>query len=97
MIFNKDALKINAENEAGVVERFLLNSVKGVPKKDGIIVGISGGIDSAVVAALSVQAVGKERVMGLVLPEKESNPISAQYAQLIIDKLGIEHKTIELT
>ncbi|MCP4706354.1 MAG: NAD(+) synthase, partial [candidate division Zixibacteria bacterium] len=47
--------------------------------------------------ALSVQAVGKERVMGLVLPEKESNPISAQYAQLIIDKLGIEHKTIELT
>lgn len=97
MTFNNETLKINVEYEAKQVENFLLGAVKGIPKRDGIIVGISGGIDSAVVASLSVRAVGKERVMGLILPEKESNPISAQYAQLIIDKLGIEHKTVELT
>lgn len=97
MTFNNDKLKINADYEAKQVEDFLLGAVRGIPKRDGIIVGISGGIDSAVVAALSVRAVGKDRVLGLILPEKESSPISAQYAQLIIDQLGIKHKTIELT
>lgn len=97
MTFNSDKLKINADYEAKQVEAFLLGAVRGIPKRDGIIVGISGGIDSAVVAALSVRAVGKDRVLGLILPEKESSPISAQYAQLIIDQLGIKHKTIELT
>ncbi len=97
MTFNKETLKIDAEYEARQVEEFLLGAVRGIPKRDGIIVGVSGGIDSAVVAALSVRAVGKERVLGLVLPEKESSPISAQYAQLIIGQLGIEHRTVELS
>jgi len=97
MSFSKDVLKIDPEFEANQVADFLNASVRGVPKRDGIIVGVSGGIDSAVVASLSVKAVGKERVLGLILPEKESNPISAEYARLIIDKLGIEHKTVELT
>jgi len=97
MTFNNDTLKIDADYEAKQVKDFLLGAVRGIPKRDGIIVGISGGIDSAVVAALSVRAVGKERVLGLILPEKESSPISAQYAQLIIDQLGIKHKTVELT
>jgi len=97
MGFNKEVLKIDAEFEAEQVEKFLLESAQGIPKRDGIIVGISGGIDSAVVVSLAVRAVGRERVLGLILPEKESNPISAQFAKLLIDKLGIEHKTVELT
>jgi len=97
MTFNRDVFKIDAEYEAGQVEAFLLKSIRGVPKRDGIIVGVSGGIDSAVVASLSVRAVGKERVLGLILPEKESNPVSAEYARLMIDKLGIDYKMVELT
>lgn len=97
MKFDKNLLKIDPEFEARQVEDFLVSAVRGIPKRDGIIVGVSGGIDSAVVASLSVRAVGKDRVMGLILPEKESNPISAKYARLVIDKLGIAYKTVELT
>ncbi len=97
MKFSRDIVKIDPKYEAGIVQDFLTAEVKSVPKRDGIIVGVSGGIDSAVVAALSVAAVGRENVLGLILPEKESNPISAEYAKLIIDQLGIEHKTVELT
>ncbi|UCG61430.1 MAG: NAD(+) synthase [Candidatus Zixiibacteriota bacterium] len=93
----KDALKINPEREANIVQEFMSSQMKGAPKRDGIIVGVSGGIDSAVVASLAVAAVGKDKVYGLILPEKESNPVSAQYAQKVIDKLGIRHTTVELT
>ena len=69
MTFSRDIFKIDAEYEAEQVQDFLLKSVRSVPKRDGIIVGISGGIDSAVVASLSARAVGKERVFGLILPD----------------------------
>ena len=93
----RDSLKINPERESAIVQEFMSSHTKGTPKRDGIIVGVSGGIDSAVVAALAVAAVGKDKVYGLILPEKESNPVSAKYAQKVVDKLGIRHKTVELT
>jgi len=97
MKFSGDIIKVDSKYEAEIVQDFLKAEVKSVPKRDGIIVGISGGIDSAVVAALSVAAVGKENVMALILPEKESNPISADYAKLVIDKLSIDYMTVDLT
>jgi NAD+ synthase len=90
-------MKIDPAAESSLVQEFMQAAVKGTPKRDGIIVGVSGGIDSAVVLSLAVKAVGKENVLALILPEKESNPVSAQYAKLIIDKLGVEYKTIDLT
>ena len=97
MKFSKDIIRSNPEYEADLVRDFLSAQVKGVPKRDGIIVGVSGGVDSAVVASLAVRAVGKENVLGLILPEKESNPISAEYAVKVINSLGIEHIKVELT
>jgi NAD+ synthase len=97
MKFTKDLLRIDPAHEAGIVKEFMLAATKGIPKRDGIIVGVSGGIDSAVVISLAVAAVGKDNVMALILPEKESNPVSAQYAKKIIDQLGVEHRTVELT
>jgi len=97
MKFSKGVIKVDPKYEAEVVQDFLKTEVKSVPKRDGIIVGVSGGIDSAVVASLSVAAVGRENVLGLILPEKESNPISAEYAKLIINKLGIRYQTVELS
>jgi len=97
MKFSKDIIRSNPEYEADLVRDFLSAQVKGVPKRDGIIVGVSGGVDSAVVASLAVRAVGKENVLGLILPEKESNPISAEYAMKVINSLGIEHIKVELT
>ena len=97
MEFSKDIIRSNPEYEANLVKDFLSAQVKGVPKRDGIIVGISGGVDSAVVASLAVRAVGKENVLGLILPEKESNPISEEYAMKVINNLDIEHAKVELT
>lgn len=97
MKFSKDIIKSDPEFEAGLVQDFLANQVKSVPKRDGIIVGVSGGVDSAVVASLAVKAVGKDNVMGMILPEKESNPISEEYALKVIKKLGIRHIKVDLT
>ena len=93
----REMLKIDAEREAAIVQDFMRAQMKETLKKDGIIVGVSGGIDSAVVAALAVEAVGKDNVFGLILPEKDSSPDSARFAQLVVDDLGIRHKKIDLT
>jgi NAD+ synthase len=66
-------------------------------KRDGIVIGLSGGIDSALSASICVKALGKEKVLGLILPEKESNPVSAEYATKHAEELGIDTETIDIT
>jgi len=66
-------------------------------KRKGAVIGLSGGIDSAVVAELCVRALGKDKVLGLLLPEKESNPISLEYGRKQAEKLGIETVFVEIT
>lgn len=93
----KDILTIDPEKEAYLVQDFMIAQTRGTPKRDGIIVGVSGGIDSAVVASLAVRTVGKDKVFALILPERESNPVSAEFARKVIDQLGVRHETVELT
>jgi len=66
-------------------------------KRDGYVIGLSGGIDSTLASALCVKAVGKERVFGLILPERDSNPISEKLAIEHAEKLGIEYKVEDIT
>ena len=61
------------------------------------VVGLSGGVDSAVTAFLSAQALGPENVIGVRMPYRTSNPESLAHAQLVIDKLGIESRTIDIS
>lgn len=56
----------------------------------GAVIGISGGIDSAVVAALAVRALDARRVLGLILPERDSAPETRRDALMVCDHLGIE-------
>jgi len=97
MKFNRDILKIHAADETEKVCAFLKEQVSSVFRRTGIVVGLSGGIDSAVMAALAVEALGTDKVAGLVLPEKESNPLSSQYAAKHADKLGIEYREVDIT
>jgi len=62
----------------------------------GIVLGLSGGVDSAVVAALAKESVGKKRVLALILPI-HSHPQDAQDAMIVARKLGITTKTINLS
>ena len=96
MSFNKNILDINCESEVNRICQFIEKHVKSM-RKNGIIVGLSGGIDSALTTALCVEAVGKENVYGLVLPEKDSNNMSAIYAEKEAERLGIETQKIDIT
>lgn len=97
MSFNIDVLKINPAEETEKVAAFAAEQVRKVFRRRGIVVGLSGGIDSAVMTAIAVRAVGKDKVVGLILPEKESNPISSQYAAKHAEALGIECREIDIT
>jgi len=90
-------LSIDVEEEIRKISAFLLEEVYKHFRRKGIIVGLSGGVDSAVMAALAVRALGKEKVIGLILPEKESNPISAHYAAQHAECLGIQFSQQDIT
>jgi len=63
-------------------------------KASGVVIGISGGIDSATVAYLAVRALGKERVMGMIMPYYENRDVDD--AKLVCESLGIEYKLINI-
>ena len=96
MDFHKDILKVDCKTEVERICSFIRRQLREM-KRDGVVIGLSGGIDSALSAAICVKALGKEKVLGLILPEKESNPISAEYATKYAQKLGIETETIDIT
>lgn len=97
MEYNKDILAIGAEKETEEICGFVETQVRSEFRRSGIVIGLSGGIDSAVMAALAVRAMGRENVYGFVLPEKESNPVSSEYARKHAEKLGIEYREIDIT
>ena len=97
MKFNLDVLKIDPAQQLEKLTKFIVDQVNVVFRRKGIIVGLSGGIDSACIAAVAVHAIGKEKVIGLVLPESESNPISSEYAIKHAQVLDIEHREINIT
>ena len=61
------------------------------------VLGLSGGIDSALVAYLLRDALGKENILAIMMPYKSSNPDSLNHAKLVIEDLKINSKTIEIT
>ncbi|GIV21202.1 MAG: NH(3)-dependent NAD(+) synthetase [Armatimonadota bacterium] len=66
-------------------------------RREGVVVGLSGGIDSSVVAVLAARALGAERVLGLILPERDSAPESKRLALQLARSLGIRCQTVCLT
>jgi NAD+ synthetase len=61
------------------------------------VVGVSGGVDSAVTAFLCAKALGPENVIGIRMPYRTSSPDSLAHAQLVIDELGIESRTVDIS
>ena len=91
MIHLEDALELDLEATATQLAAALSRAVLRRLRRRGIVVAVSGGIDSACVAALSVKAVGAERVFALLLPERDSSPDSLVYAKALCEKLGIAY------
>jgi len=61
------------------------------------IIGISGGIDSALSATLAVKAIGKQNVLGVLMPYQSSNPQSLKDGLLLCDSLQIEHQIVDIS
>lgn len=95
-MFSKDVLAIDAEATVHAIAETIRGQVLGTLRKRGVVLGISGGIDSSVVAALAVRAVGKERVFGLLMPERDSSSDSETLSLLLAKQLGFETMTEEL-
>lgn len=76
---------------------FLLDTVKRRFGFDRVVLGVSGGVDSAVVAALAVRAFGAERVLGMRLPYRDLGGSAEARADTVIDWLGIESDTVDIT
>ena len=76
---------------------FIKKTVHEQLKKDGIVIGVSGGVDSALIATLAVQALGPDHVFGLILPEKESSPSSRELAIKLCKKLKIPYEEVPIT
>ncbi len=74
--------------------------IKDILKKSGqskLIIGLSGGIDSALSAALAVKAIGKENVLGVMLPYKASSEASFNDAKIVADHFGIKYHKVDIT
>jgi NAD+ synthase len=97
MMFSKAVLDIEPSVEISRISDFIREMTLKNFKRKGAVIGLSGGIDSAISAALCITALGPERVLGVILPEKDSNNMSEQYAKLLADRLGIQTEKIDLT
>jgi len=76
--------------ESERIEEWVRRTVIGRFKKKGVVIGLSGGIDSSVCASICVRALGKERVLGLFTPERECEEETNDLGELIADHLGVE-------
>jgi len=91
-----EQLQIDPEQVSQKLEDFIQTSV-GNFNRDGAIIGLSGGLDSSVVLALSVAALGPSKVVGLIMPERDSSRQSERDARRLADGLGVRVERVELT
>ena len=89
-------LDLNLKEVHNELVKFLRENFKKAGFSKAVL-GLSGGIDSALVAYLLRDALEKENVLAIMMPYKSSNPDSLNHAKLVVEDLGINSKTIEIT
>ncbi len=92
----REAIDLDPAPVVERIEEFLRRQVDEF-KRDGVVLGMSGGLDSSVVASLAARALGPEKVLALLLPERDSSPDSKTDAMLEIKRLGIKHREVNLS
>ncbi len=97
MKLSADVLNIDIDSEISRISDFIRFVISQELHKRGAVVAVSGGIDSAVSAALCAKALGKERVSVLFLPEKDSSPASLRLGKEVATALGLQTITEEIT
>src|SRR2546423_4416203 len=88
-IFSPEMLRIDAGGETERIGALVREQVLRRLKRRGAVVGLSGGVDSSVTAALCARALGGKNVLAVFMPEKDSDPESLRLGRLVADALGI--------
>lgn len=89
-------LSINTDMARSILSGFIHSETSRVGFSR-VVLGLSGGIDSALACYLAAEALGPENVLAIRNPYRDSSPDSLEHAQLVIDDLGVQTKTIEIT
>ena len=93
-----DFLQIkDLETTVNSVTDFIKNEVFEKFQKSGAVLGLSGGIDSAVTCGLCVKSLNPEKILGLIMPERESDPQSQETAENVGKEFNIETKVVDIT
>lgn len=95
-MFSRVVLRIDPRGEAERIEAAIRRLVLGDLRRRGAVVGMSGGIDSSVVASLCTRALGPARVLGLLMPERDSSSDALRLGGLLASQLGIAHVVEDL-
>jgi len=97
MNYTKDSINLDPAKEVEEILSRLKENVAKKLRKRGAIVGISGGIDSSVVLALCAKAFGPDRVLGVMMPESDSNPDSLELAKSLSEKFNTKYVVEDMT
>lgn len=89
-------MEIDPSIVSSQIENFIKEKMEEF-NREGVVLGMSGGVDSSLVATLAVRALGPENVLALLLPERDSSSDSKTDALIEINRLGIEYREIPLT
>jgi NAD+ synthase len=90
-------LDLNLAEAENRVQRFIRDYVENTGAK-GVVLGLSGGVDSCTVAALSSRAIGGDKVLGLMLPEKETHSVNdIAHSRLVAKKFHFKTEEIDIT
>ncbi len=96
-MFSKDVLRIDAAEVVSKIEAAIRAQLQQTLRRRGLVVGLSGGIDSSVVTTLAARAVGPDKVLALLMPERDSSSESAHLGTLLTGKLGVSTLTEDLS
>lgn len=89
MKFSPEVLTLDVPEEIRKLSVSIRQTVRGTFRRKGAVVALSGGIDSSTCAALCTQALGKENVLALFLPERDSSPDALRLGQVVADRYGL--------
>ncbi len=87
--FSSERLHIDAVKVAEQISASIRDTVLSNLRRHGVVLGLSGGVDSSVVAALCVKALGPDRVFGVFMPERDSESESLHLGRVVAGQLGI--------
>jgi NAD+ synthase len=90
------ALAFDELTEADRIGRWIVEALARQLHRRGLVVAVSGGIDSSVCAALAVRAVGRGKVFGLLMPERDSSSFSTERGLQLVQHLGIAHEVFDI-